>query len=370
VSTDEIELLSRLAVVDPLPEEVAEQARRELRAAIAACAAPPGAPSATGPRARRARTASVPERRRRWVRAALVASAAAAVAVGGVTVFAAGPPGRPRELALRASGPRHASAPQSGRLLVYRLATAAASTPALQSPYVVLSETDTQSGYPGELKRTTIVNTQTGASTTYQQAYTTAGVKVPNSTYVPPPSPAVANPTPAQQKLEALQHAQENSGPPTVLTGAANPQLAEAWYAALPTDPTALRAKLLALATQPNNGIQPALTPGYTNDDYIYQEADTMLWSPLVSPALRSALYRVLAKTSGYTVAQGTDPIGRPAIVMTRTYTGSSETDITYENPTTGAVLAQVWKQGGGTITGIYQPVTGASTIPPNPYGG
>lgn len=68
------------------------------------------------------------------------------------------------------------------------------------------------------------------------------------------------------------------------------------------------------------------------------------------------------------TVTQGTDPAGRPATVMTRTYTANAETDITYENPATGAVLAQVWKTGSDVNTAAYQPVTASNTPPPDPY--
>jgi hypothetical protein len=101
------------------------------------------------------------------------------------------------------------------------------------------------------------------------------------------------------------------------------------------------------------------------------EEADDLLWSPLLRPALRSALYKVLAATSGYTIdAHVTDPAGRPAISMTRRYAGVDSSAITYEDPTTGAVLAQIWKTGDDTITAIYQPITSTDTItiPADPY--
>jgi hypothetical protein len=55
---------------------------------------------------------------------------------------------------------------------------------------------------------------------------------------------------------------------------------------------------------------------------------------------------------------------------MTRNVTvdGTPESDITYENPQTGAVLAQIWI-GPETITSVYQPATSSQSIPPNPYG-
>jgi hypothetical protein len=45
-------------------------------------------------------------------------------------------------------------------------------------------------------------------------------------------------------------------------------------------------------------------------------------------------------------------------------------TDEVYENPATGAVLAQIWKTGPDSITAIYQPATSRDTMPANPYAG
>jgi hypothetical protein len=53
---------------------------------------------------------------------------------------------------------------------------------------------------------------------------------------------------------------------------------------------------------------------------------------------------------------------------MTRSYSGTNETDTTYEDPATGAVLAQIGDGAGGDISAVYQPVTSANTIPSDPY--
>jgi hypothetical protein len=45
-----------------------------------------------------------------------------------------------------------------------------------------------------------------------------------------------------------------------------------------------------------------ATEPTLSDDDNVYQEADEQLWNPLVGPALRSALSKVLAATPGVTV--------------------------------------------------------------------
>jgi len=162
-------------------------------------------------------------------------------------------PGGPGQVAPTAGTSTGATQAQ---LVAYRLASASAAAPAAQGRYVVLSETDSESGQPGQSQRTTVIDTQTCASTTYQQPY--AG-----------------------------------SQAPAVLTEGPDQTWTEAWFAALPTDPTALRSQLLSLAKQraaqaaatmeqqaaqagktlPPNAGQPQLS----DDDYVYQEADTLL---------------------------------------------------------------------------------------------
>jgi hypothetical protein len=286
---------------------------------------------------------------RRVVPALAATAAAAGIAIAGVSVVGSGGPSHQASTTQTASGSHnateHGTQPQ---LVAYQLASASAAASTTQGRYVILTETDTETDESGQSQRTTVIDTQTGASTTYQQPYA-------------------------------------DSNAPAVLTEGPDPTDTAAWYAALPTDPVALQTQLLALAMQqaadtaasmeaqaaksgrtlPPNAGQQSLS----DNDYVYQEADTLLWSPLVRPDLRSALYKVIAATGGYTVnTNTTDPAGRPAIAMTHIYAGTPETDITYENPTTGTVLAQVWKGASGTITAVYQPVTSTDTAPPNPY--
>jgi hypothetical protein len=218
-----------------------------------------------------------------------------------------------------------------------------------------LGETDSETGEPGQSRRVTVVDTQSGASTTYQEPY--AG-----------------------------------SDAPSVLTGVSDPTSTAAYYAALPTDPAALRATLLTIAQQQQDQAhaqmsQQAATAGKalagpvelatpTDDDLVFEEAVDMLWNPVVQPGLRSALYKVLAGTSGVIInPQSTDPDGRPAIEMSRRDAGVPSSSTTYEDPTTGAVLAQIWSTTGSTpsdtdtITAVYQPVTSSNTMPSDPYG-
>jgi hypothetical protein len=285
-------------------------------------------------------------RTHRRVVAGTAVTGALAVAAASTALFAASPittaPG---------SSGHSLSTAKHGTSLLYQLASASAAVPALSGRYVVLSETDTETGLAGESKRTTVEDVQTGASTTYQAAFPVDGV-APSSSYTSEPS---------------------------VLTdGVGHSSTTAAFYAGLPTDPTALRAQLLGLAEEQEAAADAAqrakpnavvTEPTLTADDNVYQEADEMLWSPVVGPSLRSALYKVLATTPGVTVVNNaTDPSGRPAIKMQRTYTGVAATDITYEDPATGAVLAQVWSNPGDVITAVYQPITSSDTIPPDPY--
>jgi len=243
-----------------------------------------------------------------------------------------------------------------------KLATISAHVAPLQGRYLVSSETDTQTGEPGALERTSVIDTQTGATTIYQKAVAVNGV-----------APAT-----------------DYTNDPSVLTGAPLSST-EAWLSTLPTDPTALSAELLTLGKQladiPNpvryTGESVATVPEQPNccvvepptlsdDDYIYQEASTLLWSDLVQPPLRSALYQVLASINGVTVTQNaTDPAGQAAIAVSYAFTSFSETDTTYEDPSTGAVLAQVWSRASGSdvITAIYQAATSTNVAPSNPYG-
>jgi hypothetical protein len=55
---------------------------------------------------------------------------------------------------------------------------------------------------------------------------------------------------------------------------------------------------------------------------------------------------------------------------MTRQYSDVSETDTTYENPETGAVLAQMWHGSDDTIFAVYQPIARTNAVPSNPYVG
>jgi hypothetical protein len=280
------------------------------------------------------------DRRRRLSNRALgVAAAGAAagtafavLASGGAPRTGSGAPGRPATTpALRLTAAQTA---------LYRLSSAAASAgrrPA--GRYVELAEK--QDNY----LRTSVIDSLTGDVWTYQQ-----GAGVPG-------------------QLPVARH-----DSPT-----------EAAFDAMPTGPSALRALLLTQAKQQqaralaeqrrmmaSHGKKGVISaPRLTDDDYVFEQATTMLWNPLVGPALRSALYKVLAATPGVRVSNGaTDAMGRPAVKISRVASATGIEDVTFENPATGAVLetAFVYPKSGTTGTDLYLSVTGSNVLPRDPY--
>jgi hypothetical protein len=165
----------------------------------------------------------------------------------------------------------------------------------------------------------------------------------------------------AYQHGSSVPGASVPSEPPVVKHG--SPTRAE--FAAWPTSPAKLRALLVSQAGQTVgldiNGVT------LTADDLVFQEATSWLWNPLLSPALRSAMYKVLAATPGVTVKTGTtDQAGRPVTEISRADSFAGE-ESTFESPGTGAVLEQDFSDGGPAV---YASVTGYATLPANPYSG
>lgn len=159
---------------------------------------------------------------------------------------------------------------------------------------------------------------------------------------------------------------QHGSNVPSELPVAAHGSPTRAEFAAWPTNPAALRALLLRQGEQ--SVAQGEQVQGETPDDLVFQEATNWLWNPLLSPALRAAMYKVLAATSGVAVKTGTtDKTGRSAIEISRYDSVAGEESETFESPSTGAVLEQAFSDVG---TDVYAAVTGYATLPANPYSG
>jgi hypothetical protein len=170
---------------------------------------------------------------------------------------------------------------------------------------------------------------------------------------------------------------------------------------ALPTDLTALRAALIAQARadqaiamkdaiaglrarEPKASAQQLAQQAarqqvtQTDDDMVFEQATDALWNPLVSPAQRAAIYKVLAATPGVVVnSSARDSTGRPAIEISRLTSNGFDIPETFQDPGTGAVLetafsyparaGQVKTQDGSDV---YLSVTRTDAPPTaNPYG-
>jgi hypothetical protein len=321
-----------------------------------------------------ATTAAIRRQRRRRLRrrALTVAGTAAAAGIAAGTMASASGPGSIGGTG-GAGGRAGTATPgpairlTAAQQALISLSTAAAAMPRPSGRYAVLKENSTviQSG-PGWSSseigpKNSVIDTLTGGGVTYQDI-TVSG--------------AGAGDTPA---------------PPGVLNSPAGSSPTRAQLDALPTDPTALRAVLLAQAQQQAKQAQqfmeqrfkklraqdknfkyvatPEPATDVTNANMVFEQATGLLWEPTLSPQLRSALYKVLADTPGVTVQTGTkDGSGRPATEISR-YDAASKTNVeTFENPATGATLESAWRSPGEFDEDLYLSTTYTNTIPANPY--
>ena len=234
---------------------------------------------------------------------------------------------------------------------LYRLSSLAATTPQGQGRYVVMREI--QDNY----QRTSVIDSRTGDVWTYQQG----------------------------------------AGVPAELPVARHDSPTEAQFAAMPTDPSALRAVLISQYDQQQKQAdaamaaqlkqkdkilrrqhRPAIRPlRLTADDKVFEQANLLLWNPLVPPALRSAVFRVLAATPGVQVnSHARDDRGRPAVEISWFDRVTSDTLATFEDPATTRLLEQtdtstpaaVNSQTSSTGRDLYLSITRTSSVPPNPY--
>ena len=232
---------------------------------------------------------------------------------------------------------------------IYQLSSAAAAVPRPRGRFVELTEKDDSGGQRSQV--TNIFDGQTGEGWTYQE-----GAGIPRT--FPPQKHAT---------------------------------LTEAQFDALPTGTAALRTYLIkqakeqaaaALKAEEQQSGKGAASlppqPTESNDDEVFDQATDMLWNPLVGPALRAALYNVLATTPGVQVtADARDLSGRPAIEISRPNYAVGEVVATFEDPSNGSVLESLWDYPGNmgvgavsySVSGLYLSVTSSSTLPGDPYG-
>ena len=260
------------------------------------------------------------DRRRRHLRTRAlgitVTGVAAATAVG-VAAVTAGSAGKPT--AQKSGTTKPTIVLTASERVLHRLSvTAAAGKSAPSGRYVVMSELE----YPGPDRRTTIIDSKTGDLWTFQ-----SGKGIP-STF---PESVKGSPTAAQYaayptSLSALR---------SVLIKQATQEQAAAWRvqvkAAKFKDPKNWRQVLQEIKKD-----QPKETP----NDLVFSQATYLLWNPLVTPSLRSALFKLLAATPGVVVnAHARDDSGRPAVEISRFDKQADYTNAVYERPDASQVL-------------------------------
>jgi hypothetical protein len=308
-----------------------------------------------------AATAAIGRQRRRRMRTRVVGAAGTAAAAGvavGVLV-SSGPGARPAPGGGGSSGAKSATGPirLAAQQTLLSLSAAAAATPRPSGRYVVQAEnTYTTDVYPA--------GTQTSGGTTlkHQETLTETGKKTSvidttNGSIITYQDIAASGKSPFGDTAPAVL----NNGPGTEPT---NAQLD-----AMPTSTKALRAALLAEASQQMQ-IKFMTPPLPTDDDMVFEQAAQVLWDPNLSPDLRAALYKVLAGTPGVQVkADATDSSGRPAVEISRFEAWSKQEVEAFEDAKTGATLESAWVGPSGNYAeDLYPSVTYTNTAPADPY--
>jgi len=280
----------------------------------------------------------------------VMASVSGKGAPGGVRPDQGGSPGSAAPIRLTAA-----------QQALFSLSSAAARTPRPSGRYVVLKEQTTSIDSGGGLVgkevggKTSVIDTIDGSGLTYQD------ITVSGNAGDPQP-PAVLK-----------------AGPGT------SPTLAQ--LDAMPTDPAKLRAVLLAQAREQIKQAEQVMEqkikklgklgkkliahqPTEPADDLVFEQAADLLWEPDLSPALRAAVYKVLAATPGVTVKTGArDSSGRPATEISRVNSVAHDDAETFLDPATGATLESAWKNPSGEFDeDLYLKITYTNAIPADPY--
>ncbi len=307
--------------------------------------------------------AAVKRQRQRQLRTRVLTVTGVAAAAGlaaGVIVIPSG--GQPAPSTVGAVGAAQTVQLTAAQKTLYGLSAAAAAMSRPGGRYVVMSEKSFDiangSGNDNEVgPKTSVIDTLTGGGLEYQD------IKVTGNNGDPQP-PAVlqaaAGTSPTTRQLDAMPTSPAKLS--AFLLAQAKQQLAQAYAE---EQQQAKKAGKNIPAPIPR-GPQP------TDNDLVFEQAGDLLWEPHLSPALRAAVYKVLADTPGVQVRSGvTDSSGRPAVEISRTDQVSKVKVETFENPRTGATLESAWGEPSGEfLEDLYLSITYTNHIPPNPYQG
>jgi hypothetical protein len=240
------------------------------------------------------------------------AAAAAAVGAAAVATSASGPAARSARSG--SSGPViQLTAAQ--RALNHLSARAAAAT-APVGPWVKMTEV------AGAQHKTTIIDTRNGDVWTYQPD---AGKGVPAELFSKAGAPTAAQLAAYPTAASSLR---------TFLITQAKQQQAQAERAML------AQARKLPKRLAHLKHITMAAQPKETSDDWAFSQAAMTLWNPAISPALRSALFKVIAATPGVVVnSHARDSLGRAAVEISRYDPQAKYTEAVFEAPDATRVL-------------------------------
>ncbi len=288
------------AIDEDLLSDLMHRATRDLHAPAAVCAG------------------IVTSHRRRGARNRVIgASAAALAAITAVGVVAAtsGTTDRHRPVAL----PKIELTAAQRTLNHLSLAAARAKASDQTGRYVVMPELE------GKDKRTTIMDSLTGDVWTFQK-----GAGIP-STF-----PVSRHGSPTQAQLAAY---------PTSVAGLRKLLLAQARHdekVAIKFELKAIRIKDPGHVKQVRKTVLHSIL-AETRDDMIFSQDAYLLWNPLVTPTLRSALFKVLEATPGVVVnSHAKDNIGRAAVEISRYDKANNYTEAIFESPDATRVLETV----------------------------
>jgi hypothetical protein len=279
---------------------------------------------------------------------------AAAAAVGLVASGAIG--GAPASSSAGSAGHLPVIKLTAAQQTLYQLSRAAAAAPAPAGRFSV--STLTEDG----TKTTRVIDSVTGNTWIYQLA-----------DGKPKTLPEFKAGSPTQAQTDALPTG------PAALRATFLAQSKQATIAAIKYQASVMKIKDPTLSAQKIAQMAAAAVQPGTADDQVFDEATDALWNPLISPALRAAIYKVLATTPGVQVnSHATDRAGRPAIEISRLTSDGFDIPETFQDPRTGAVLETGFvypAHPGQTKTpdgfDVYQSTTRTNTPPTaNPYGG